>query len=58
MGLLLLTLIILGLALHGWLFLEIQVNVVALTMFDKNNDPMKKHFLINLNIFICTLLWK
>ena len=40
MGLLLLTLIILGFALHGWLFLEIQVNVVVLTMFDKNNDPM------------------
>ena len=55
MGLLLLTLIILGLALHGWLFLEIQVNVVALTMFDKNNDPMKKHFLINLNILYVAL---
>ena len=42
MRLFLLTLIISGLALHGWLFIEIQVKEVVLTKFDKNNDPMKK----------------
>ena len=50
MGLLLLTLTICGLALHAWSFIEIQRKEVVLTKFDKNNDPMKKHFLINLNI--------
>ena len=48
-GLLLLTLIISGLALHGWLLIETQLNGIAfkevvLIKFDKNNDPMKKHF--------------
>ena len=48
-GLLLLTLIISGLALHGWLLIETQLNGIAFTevvliKFDKNNDPMKKHF--------------
>ena len=44
MGLLLLTLTISGLALHAWLFIEIQLKEVALTKFDKNDDPMKKLF--------------
>ena len=44
MGLLLLTLTICGLALHAWSFIEIQRKEVVLTKFDKNNDPMKKHF--------------
>ena len=60
MGLLLLTLIISGLALHGWLLIEIQLSGIAfkevvLTKFDKNNDPMKKYFLINLNILYVAL---
>ena len=55
MGLLLLTLTISGLALHAWLFIEIQLKEVVLTKFDKNNDPMKKHFLINLNILYVAL---
>ena len=47
MGLLLITLIISGLALHGWLFIQMQLNEiaskeVALIMFDKDNGPMKK----------------
>ena len=50
MELLLLTLTICSLALHAWLFIETQVREVVLTKFDKNNYPMKKHFLINLNI--------
>ena len=50
MGLLLLTLTIFGLALNAWLFIEIQRKEVVLTKFDKNNDPMEKHFLININI--------
>ena len=50
MGLLLLTLTISGLALHGWLFIEIQLNLFAfsgamlnriiLTKLDKNKDPI------------------
>ena len=44
MGLLLLTLTICGLALHAWSFIEIQRKEVVLSKFDKNNDPMKKHF--------------
>ena len=36
MGSLLLTLIISGLTLDAWLFIEIQLNVVALTKLDKN----------------------
>ena len=55
MGLLLLTLKISGLALHTWLFIEIQLKEVVLTMFDKNNDPIKKQFLIHLNILYVAL---
>ena len=29
--------------------------MVVLTKLDKNNDPMKKHFLINLNILYVAL---
>ena len=50
MGLLLLTLIISGLALHASLLIEKQLNEVVLTKFDKNKDPIKKHFLMNRNI--------
>ena len=51
MGLLLLTLIISGLTLRSWFFIEIQFNrvvlkEVVLTKLDKNI------FLINANIFI------
>ena len=35
--------------------IEIQLNMVVLTKLDKNNDPMKKHFLINLNILYVAL---
>ena len=57
MGLLLLTLIISGLTLQSWFFIEIQFNgvvlkEVALTKFDKNNDRILNIFLINANIFI------
>ena len=45
-----LTLIISSLALHTWLFIEIELNEFVLTKPDENNDPMKNHFLINLNI--------
>ena len=38
------------LALHTCLVIEIQLKGVVLTKFDKSNDPMKKYFLINLNI--------
>ena len=44
MGLLLSTLIISGLLLHALLFTETQLNEVVLTKFDKNKDPIKKHF--------------
>ena len=50
MGLLLSTLIISGLLLHALLFTETQLNEVVLTKFDKNKDPIKKHFLMNRNI--------
>ena len=50
MGSLLLTLKISGLTLHALLFIEIQLNEVVLTKFDKNNDPIKKHFLMNRNV--------
>ena len=46
-----------GLALHGWLFIEIQLKEVVITKFDENNDPMKKHFLINLNILYFIILF-
>ena len=42
--LLALTLIISGLALHAWFFIEIQLKAVVLTKLDKNNDPIKKGF--------------
>ena len=32
-----------------------QPKGVALTKLDKNNDPIKKHFLINLNILYVAL---
>ena len=50
MGLLLLTLTTRDLALHAWLFIEMQRKEVVLTNFDKNSNPLKKHVLINLNI--------
>ena len=40
MGSLLLTLIISGLILHAWLFIEIQLNGAVLAKLDKNNDPI------------------
>ena len=43
-GLLLLTLTIAGLALHAWLFIEIQPKEVVLTKLDKNNEPIFKKF--------------
>ena len=57
MGLLLLTLTISGLALHSCLLIEIQLNVVAFNgiafvKLDRIVNPVKKHFLTNLNIFI------
>ena len=57
MGLLLLTLTICGLALHSWLFIEIQFNELALVKSDKIVSPMKNTFLTNLNIFIYTMLF-
>ena len=39
-GSLLLTLIIYGLTLHAWLFIEIQFNRVIITKLDKNNNPI------------------
>ena len=47
---LLLTLTISGLALHGWLFIEIQINGItfngiAFAKFDRIVNPIKKHFL-------------
>ena len=70
MGLLLLTLIISGLALHGWLFIEIQLNGIAFNLvvfsgavldgivfmkFDRIINPVKNTFLTNPNIFIYTI---
>ena len=39
-----------GLTLHAWLLIEMQLKGVVLNKLDKNNDPIKKHFLINLSI--------
>ena len=52
MGLLLLTLTISGLALHGWLFIEIELKELAFVKFDRIVNPTKNTFLTNLNIFI------
>ena len=35
-----LTLIIFGLTLHAWLFIEMQLKGVVLTKLNKNNDPI------------------
>ena len=40
MGFLLLTLVIYGLTLHSWFFIEIQFNGVVITKLDKNKDPI------------------
>ena len=40
MGSLLLTLIVSGLTLHAWLFIEIHLKGVMPTKLDKNNDPI------------------
>ena len=62
MGLLLLTLTIYGLALHGWLFIEIQLNGIAFKelVFVKLHiivNPTRNTFLANLNNFIYTILF-
>ena len=67
MGLLLLTLTISGFALHAWLFIEIQLNVVTFSgiafhkltfvKLDKIVNPIKNIFLTNLNIFIYTVIF-
>ena len=44
MGLLLLTVIISGLALHAWLFIEIQLKKLAFVKIDKIVNPMKHTF--------------
>ena len=44
MGLLLLTVIISGLALHAWLFIEIQLQKLAFVKLDKIVNPMKHTF--------------
>ena len=52
-----LTLITCGLALHSWLFIEIQFNgEFAFVKSDKIVNPMKNIFLTNLNIFIYIML--
>ena len=53
MGLLLLILIISGLTLHSWFFIDIQSN--AFVKFDKIVNPRKNTFLISLNICIYTI---
>ena len=55
MGLLLLTLAISGLALHAWLFIEIQVNEFTLVKLDIIANPRKNTFLTNLNTIIYTI---
>ena len=60
MGLLLLTFIISGLALHSWLFIEIQLNGIALNelaflKFDRIVNPIKNTFLTNPNTLIYTM---
>ena len=68
MGLLVLTLIISGLALHGWLLIEIQLNGIAFSLvvfsgavlngivkLDRIVNPVKNTFLTNPNIFIYTI---
>ena len=70
MGLSLLTLTISGLALHDWLFIEIQLNGTAVNLvvfseavligivfmkLDRIVNPVKNTFLINPNIFIYTM---
>ena len=55
MGLLLLTLIISGLALHGWLLIEIQLYEFTLVKLDRIVNPIKNTFLTNPNIFIYTI---
>ena len=53
-----LTLIICGLSLHSWLFIEIQLNEIALVKVDKNANPVKnpfnkpKHFIILSHFFL------
>ena len=59
MGLLLFTLTTSRLALHGWLLIEIQLNLFALNgnafvKLDRIVNPVKKTFLTNPNIFIYT----
>ena len=44
MGLLLLTLTTYGLALHAWLFIEIQLKEFAFVKPDKIVNPMKNAF--------------
>ena len=55
MGLLLLTLIISGLALHAWLLIEIQLNEFTLVKPDKTVNPIKNTFLMNPNILYFAL---
>ena len=48
----LLRLTVCGLTLHYWLFIEIQLNEFKPVKVNKNANPVKKHLLINPNIFI------
>ena len=67
MGLLLLTLTISGLALHGWLLIEIQLNLfvfnggvlngTVLMKLDRIVNPIKNTFLTNPNTFIYTVIF-
>ena len=56
-----LTLITCGLVLHSWLYIEIQLSGIAFKELafvksDKIVNPMKNTFLVNLNVFIYTVL--
>ena len=57
MGLLLLTLTFCGLALHAWLFIEIQLKEIAFVKLDRIVNPTKNTFLTNPNTFIHTMLF-
>ena len=56
MRLLLLTLTICGLALQIWLFIEKKLSEFTFVKVDRIVNPTKNGFLINLNIFIYTML--
>ena len=52
---LLLTLTISGLALHGWLLIEIQLNEFMRVKFYRIVNPVKNTLSTNLSIFIYTI---